>query len=81
MTREEAIRLMAVYEAVGSALNPVLNRDCIADDAEREQMHMAHGQVIWCIFEKCMVPIIRQYPDLDPDDMEEAIKTTFPKPE
>ena len=42
---------------------------------------MAHGQVIWCIFEKCIVPIIRQYPDLDPDDMEEAIKTTFPKPE
>lgn len=66
MTREEAIRLMAIYEAMTSTLNPVF-RIKLADAAESEAVNLAHGELIMTIYEKGMRRIIREYPDLDPD--------------
>jgi hypothetical protein len=66
MTREEAIRLMAVYEAMTSSLNPIFAQK-LSNKVESERVIRAHGDVVMQIYEKCMQPIIKRYPDLDPD--------------
>lgn len=75
LSRDEAVRLMAVYEAVGATLGPVFDARGVADEAERKRVEDAHGQLVMFIYEHCMRPVIRQYPDLDPDD----IKPFLPK--
>ena len=39
----------------------------IVDPAEKAAFIQAVGAVIGDIYEKLMIPILRQYPDLDPD--------------
>lgn len=67
MTREEAIRLMAVYEAMGACLGPVFRPPKSSEDTEGERLALAHGRIIMTIYEEGMRPIIAKFPDLDPD--------------
>lgn len=69
MTREEAVRLMTVYESLGVSLGPVFDTRGMSDKDEGEAILRAHGDLTMFIYERCMRPIIRQYPDLDPDDV------------
>lgn len=77
MTGEEAIRLMAVYEAATATLAPALNMN-LSDPVESKEVRFAHGELVMAIYEKGMRRIIKQYPDLDPDlesDLEQFLKS------
>lgn len=67
MERGEAIRLMAVYEAMSACLGPVLNKQTVSDAEEADRLGLEHCRLIMFIYENYMRPIIRPYPDLDPD--------------
>ncbi len=67
MTREEAERLMAGYLAMSRATNAVGDLSTLSSEEDRKQVAFAVGKVIATIYEEGMRPIIRQFPDLDPD--------------
>ena len=66
MTRDEAIRLMPIYESTTAALSPAFNMN-LSDKAESDALRLAHGELIMAIYEKGMRRLIQEYPDLDPD--------------
>jgi hypothetical protein len=68
MTREEAIRLMAGYQAMSASIAAVGDfGSYLTDKRERQQVATGLGKVVAAIYEECMRPVILQYPDLDPD--------------
>ncbi len=68
MTREEATRLMAGYLGMSASIACVGDLSkVVSDAADRSKVSLALCEVITCIYEKCMRPIIELYPDLDPD--------------
>jgi hypothetical protein len=69
MTREEAVRLMAIYESLGASMGPVFDTRFMSDKEEGDRVLRAHVDLVMFIYETCMRPIIKQYPDLDPDGM------------
>ena len=68
MHRSTAERLMEAYARVGTALNDVdpLIRS-IPDTDERNNHLRALGTMMQDLWLQLMAPIVREYPDLDPD--------------
>ncbi|MGD9365047.1 MAG: hypothetical protein PVH87_05075 [Desulfobacteraceae bacterium] len=67
--KESALRLMEIYSQAGAILNqadPIL-RD-IPDEEERISLLRSLGGVMADIWIKLESPIVRQFPDLDPDE-------------
>ena len=70
MTRDQAVKLMAIYGDINGALGR--RADDVAaildgDEDERRATLSGVAHVMWAVFERCMKPVIAQYPDLDPD--------------
>jgi hypothetical protein len=67
MDRVVAERLMKVLLQFGEPFNAATeSTDQIADDQERRAVRRPLGEIGVRLFQ-AMLPIIRQYPDLDPD--------------
>jgi hypothetical protein len=68
MTRDEATRLMAGYLAMSASIACVGDLSkVVSSPDDRSKVSFALGEVVACIYEKCMRPIIELYPELDPD--------------
>jgi len=68
MKKADAKKLMEIYERAGSVLNeadPILRK--IADEAERKSFLHPLGEMLADIWGKLQRPIVRKFPDLDPD--------------
>ena len=70
MDRKTAERLMGEMLALGGPLDSATEIvDQIADKDERSNLRREIGELMGAIYTNIMLPIIRQYPDLDPDAM------------
>lgn len=68
MRREDAKAIMDACSAMDSAMKQACDTiERIEDEAERKDMRRAIATAISCVFEVLMIPILRQFPDLDPD--------------
>ena len=68
MNRELAADLMANLLALDASMNSVVERiELIDDKDEHNAFKQAIYKVIGDVYCDLMRPIIRQYPDLDPD--------------
>jgi hypothetical protein len=69
MEKADAEKLMKINERSGSVLSEadaVLRR--IADEAERKSFLYPLGEMIADIWDKLQGPIVKKFPDLDPDN-------------
>jgi hypothetical protein len=68
MERETAEKLMAVLIDFEKPMNEAAALiETVSGNAEREELRRGLAEVITRTFTDLMVPIIRQYPELDPD--------------
>lgn len=68
MDRNVAELLMKSLLALGKPLNDAtVAADQIIDEDERKNFLKILGRFMGNIYTELMIPIIRQYPDLDPD--------------
>jgi hypothetical protein len=68
MDRKVAEELMRTCLAISQPLNAATQlTDGIANGAERESVRRVIGNLMQTVHLELMRPIIRQYPDLDPD--------------
>ena len=68
MDRKTAELLMKELLALSRPLNSATAIvDKIADEEERNKLRREIGEVMGSLYANLMLPIIRQYPDLDPD--------------
>lgn len=68
MDRAVAERLMKALLALDAPLNEAARlTETIADEGEQRAVRRAIGTVVAGIYAELMRPIIRQYPDLDPE--------------
>ncbi len=69
MNKELATDLMADLLALDASMNSVVERiKLIENQDENDSLKQAIYKVIGDVYCDLMRPIIRQYPDLDPDD-------------
>jgi hypothetical protein len=73
MERKLAESLMQTYLAMTQPLNAAerMARE-ITDKAEQESARRAIGSLMQAVYVELMRPIIRQFPDLDPDREKDA---------
>jgi hypothetical protein len=67
--KEAAQRLMKIFSEAGESLNladPIIRN--ISDEEERTTLLRALGGLMADIWIKLESPIVRQFPDLDPDE-------------
>jgi len=68
MEREIAKKIMAELERLGAAMNDVVSIiEDINDEKEKKKFRRELGDLMGKSFTNIMCPIIREYPDLDPD--------------
>jgi hypothetical protein len=68
MERRVAELLMAQLSQLDRPLNAATQiTDQIVDGAERKQFRRGIGEIISKVYTELMRPIVREYPDLDPD--------------
>jgi formate-dependent nitrite reductase membrane component NrfD len=68
MEKEVAQKMMAEIMGVNDEINKVCQTiELIADEEEKLTTRRAMGGVFSAVYSGLMLPIIRQYPDLDPD--------------
>ena len=68
MDKKVAKSLMASFFAMSEPLNAASDLiDEIDDMAEQKTFREGVGRIMGSLYTDLMVPIIRQYPDLDPD--------------
>ncbi|MBI3900351.1 MAG: nuclear receptor NHR-99 [Gammaproteobacteria bacterium] len=68
MDRKTAEQLMKNFVALTGPLNAATSlANNIADKDEQSAVRREIGKVMGRIYTELMTPIIRQYPDLDPD--------------
>jgi len=68
MTRDTATALMSIYRRLGELLNEatdVISRE--SDPAEQKQLRLPIGQMMAALYTDLQVPVIRAFPDLNPD--------------
>jgi hypothetical protein len=68
MERRVAELLMAQFLQLDGPLNSATQiTDQIANDTERKQFRRGIGELMSRVYAELMLPIVREYPDLDPD--------------
>jgi hypothetical protein len=68
MERHIAERLMQLYLKVSEPLNEATDLiDQIDSEEERKRLRQPIGRIIARTYTDLMIPIIREYPDLDPE--------------
>ena len=68
MDKQTAQALMNAIEVMGARLNDVAAVvETISDDSEKKALRRPLGEMMSLTFTDIMLPIIRQYRDLDPD--------------
>jgi hypothetical protein len=68
MNKENAQKLMEIYNAIGSLLNeadPIIRQ--LGDENLRKQLQKPLGEVMADIWIKLERPIVKIFPELDPD--------------
>ncbi len=68
MTRDDAERLMRIYSNIGDLLNsadPIIRN--ISNENERKRLLRPLGHMMADLWLKLESPIVKQFPDLDPD--------------
>ena len=68
MTRDDAEQLMRIYSSIGELLNsadPIIRN--ISEESERKELLRPLGEVMADLWLKLESPIVKQFPDLDPD--------------
>jgi hypothetical protein len=61
---EVSVRMLKVNEALDEAISLVQAR-CSTE--ELEKFKLAMGEVMYAVFEKALIPIYKEHPDLVPD--------------
>ena len=75
MEKIDAKKLMEIYQRAGSILSeadPILRK--IVDEAERKKFLRPLGEMLLDIWDKLERPIVKKFPDLDPDKDTEWFK-------
>ena len=73
MTRENAAALMAIYARVGDAFNEATTIIAgEADSEEQKRLRKPLGALMIDLYTQLQLPIIRAFPELDPDRRDEA---------
>ena len=68
MDRATAEKLMAIYGRLNGPLNEAAAViGTIRDQDEQKRLRRPLGEVMQSVWLELMQPIVRQYPDLDPD--------------
>ena len=68
MDHDNAKRLMTCYMSIGNALNDATHAvSFLRDIEEQRRIRRALGGIMLDIDRELMRPIIRRFPDLDPD--------------
>jgi hypothetical protein len=68
MTRDDAEQLMRIYSSIGDLLNSAdsIIRN-ISDENEKKRLLRLLGEMMADLWLKLESPIVKQFPDLDPD--------------
>jgi len=75
MERKIAEKLMKIFNSLGDPLNEAsLQIEQISDDKEKKVLRRGLAEIMGRIFTDLEIPIIREYPDLDPDKDTEWLK-------
>lgn len=68
MEKETAIKLMSVYKELGESLNQATQIiSTVEDTKEQEDLRHPIGNLMGLVWTDLMSPIVKEYPDLDPD--------------
>ena len=67
MDQATAQKLMALYERMGVALSEADTVIRTLPDAERHEHLTGLADTVMQIWSKLQLPVVRQYPELDPD--------------
>jgi hypothetical protein len=68
MEKPLAARFIETSVALDAPINKLLDLVAeIADPEEKAAFNRAVGDLMGLVFARLMVPVLRQYPDLDPD--------------
>ncbi|MGK5027252.1 hypothetical protein [Janthinobacterium sp. RB2R34] len=67
MDQATAQKLMSLYQDIGLVLNEADTVIRTLPDAERHQHLSGLAETVMQIWSKLQLPVVRQYPELDPD--------------